>query len=305
MKKKTSNLSVTVDIEDWYNIPSVCGSPFSVYKDVEDFFKKWSNRYDYLTEPTKRVLKLLDEFDITATFFIVADVVERYPGMVEEIVENGHEVGCHGLDHSCKIHPKTKKPLMGIKEFEQRTLKAKNLLEKKYHGKVVGYRAPNALVSGWMLDSLEKLGFNYDSSVCVNSLYNKTDSSLDGVSTYPYYPQKGRLDIGGNRSLIEFPWAYYSICGFKVPASGGPFLRFLGANFILQGLRQSLKRGPTVFYFHPLDISDDGFPEVGRGRPLYWSIKGELIERRIRKILSNMINVDKRCLGEMATENFG
>jgi len=38
-----------------------------------------------------------------------------------------------------------------------------------------------------MLDSLEKIGFKYDSSVCVNSLYNMTDSSLEGVSSYPYY----------------------------------------------------------------------------------------------------------------------
>ena len=33
-----NTLSITVDIEDWYNIPSVTGSPFSVYKDVPEFF---------------------------------------------------------------------------------------------------------------------------------------------------------------------------------------------------------------------------------------------------------------------------
>jgi len=58
-----NTISVTVDIEDWYHIPSVTGSPFSVYKDVEEFFDKWEGRYDYLSEPTKRVLDLLDEFD--------------------------------------------------------------------------------------------------------------------------------------------------------------------------------------------------------------------------------------------------
>jgi peptidoglycan/xylan/chitin deacetylase (PgdA/CDA1 family) len=97
-----NTLSITVDIEDWYHIPSVTGSPFSVYKDIDDFFKKWKGRYDYLTDPTKRVLDMLDEFDIKATFFVVADVVEHYPGLVESIVERGHEIGCHGLHHACK-----------------------------------------------------------------------------------------------------------------------------------------------------------------------------------------------------------
>jgi len=63
-----NRLSITVDIEDWYHIPSVTGSPFSVYKDVNEFFKGWTGKYDYLTEPTKRVLDMLDEFDILDNF---------------------------------------------------------------------------------------------------------------------------------------------------------------------------------------------------------------------------------------------
>ena len=82
-----NTLSITIDIEDWYHIPSVTGSPFSVYKDVNEFFEGWTGRrYDYLTAPTKRVRDMLDEYDIKATFFVVADVVEHYPGLVESIV---------------------------------------------------------------------------------------------------------------------------------------------------------------------------------------------------------------------------
>ena len=83
-----------------------------------------------------------------------------------------HELACHGLNHACKIDPETKKQLMSVEEFEQRTLVAKKMLEKISGEKLVGYRAPNALVGGWMVDSLEKLGFKYDSSVSVNSFYN-------------------------------------------------------------------------------------------------------------------------------------
>ncbi len=291
-------LSVTIDVEDWYHIPSVCSSPFSVYRNVEDFFENWKGNYDYLSEPTLRVLNLLDEFKIEATFFIVGDVVKRYPGLVELIAERGHEIACHGLYHACKIHPKTKMPLISAEEFKKRTKHAKVLLEKICGTKVIGYRAPNALVAGWMLDNLEKLGFKYDSSVCVNSIYNKTDSELMGVSSAPYRPKRSCLDAGHERNFVEFPWSYYNVGGFEIPTGGGPMLRFLTADLILRGLNQSLRRGHTVLYFHPIDISRAKFPGVGKGRPLYWLFKGDAVERKIRHILANLRHVEKVRLGD-------
>jgi peptidoglycan/xylan/chitin deacetylase (PgdA/CDA1 family) len=72
---------------------------------LKTFIEKWNGRYGYLSlrKPTRRVLDMLDEYDINATFFVVADVVEHYPGLVESIAERGHEIGCHGLHHACKI----------------------------------------------------------------------------------------------------------------------------------------------------------------------------------------------------------
>lgn len=289
------SLSVTVDLEDWYHIPSVSGSPYAVYKDVNEFFRNWKGRYDFLTEPTMKVLDLLDEFNITATFFAVADIEEHYPGLIESVVDRGHELACHGLSHACKIHPETKQQLMSSDEFEKRTLQAKKILEKISREKIVGYRAPNALVGGWMLDSLEHLGFKYDCSVTVNSLYNKTDSELSTVSSVPYYPIEHGLEVGPDRNFIEFPWPYYQNV-VKVPSCGGPILRFMGASLVLNGLIQSLKRGHTVFYFHPLDISCAEFPSIGKHRPLYWCLKGRLVEKRIRYILNKLEQIDKTCL---------
>lgn len=115
--QKNRSLSVTIDIEDWYHIPSVCGSSFSVYNSVEDFFEQWDSKYDYLSRPTKKILDLLDEFNITATFFIVADIAEHYPGLIESIAKRGHEIGCHGAHHTCKLDQRTKKPMMSIEDF--------------------------------------------------------------------------------------------------------------------------------------------------------------------------------------------
>ncbi len=292
-------LAVTVDIEDWYHIPSVCGSPFSIYKDVDEFFTKWDRRYDYLTEPTQKVLSLFAKHKVKATFFVVSDVAQHYPGLIESIVEAGHEIACHGLHHECIIDPKTKEPLMDRETFENNTRTAKNILERITGETVIGYRAPNALIAGWMIDILEKIGFRYDSSVSVNSLYNKTDSLLSGTGSSPYYPRKTSLEPSqGMRDIIEFPFAYYDV-GIKIPVSGGPMLRFLGQNIIYRGLRQSLQRGITIFYFHPIDISDESFPNVGNKRPFYWLIKGRIVEKRIENILQKTNSIPKNMLKDL------
>ena len=291
--RSNNNLSVTVDIEDWYHIPSVCGSSFSTYKNVSEFFEKWNERYDYLSEPTKRTLDLLDEFNITATFFVVADVAEHYPGLIESISERGHEIACHGADHTCVLDPKTKEILKSCEEFEATTREAKKLLERISGQEVVGYRAPNAAVTGWMLDSLEKIGFKYDSSVSVNSLYNKSDSHLKDVSSSPYHPAPGSLEpTREKRKFVEFPWAYYDM-GIKIPAYGGPTLRFFGSHLISKGLKQSLNRGHTIFYFHPIDISHEKFPSVGNRRPLYWIIKGKIVEEKLRYVFKGLETITK------------
>ena len=277
-----NKLALTVDIEDWYHIPSVTGSPFSVYPHVNTFYEKWAGRYDYLSEPTTRVLNLLDDFGIKCTFFVVADIVNKYPGLVEKIHDCGHEIACHGLYHECHIHPKTKEPLITTDSFISKISEAKSILEEITGSKILGYRAPNALFGEWMYDILSLLGFKYDSSIMSNSIVKKYSITKKDVPSHPY--QVNNVP----NSFYEFPLAYWNLCGFKFPASGGPYLRFFGSNLMLNGIHQSLQRGHTVFYFHPLDISHETFPKLGKNRPFYWAIKGKIIEKRIRHIISNL-----------------
>ncbi|CAJ35718.1 polysaccharide deacetylase [Methanocella arvoryzae] len=53
-----------------------------------------------------------------------------------------------------------------------------------------------------------------------------------------------------------------------------------------------------MFYFHPIDISDEEFPRVGKNRPGYWMIKGSIVEKRITRILSSLKKVTKMTLSE-------
>ena len=115
-----NRLALTIDVEDWYHIPSVCGSNFSVYKNVSEFITDWGADYDFLSEPTYDVLKILTKYDIKATFFVVSDVIDNYPGLVETIYDMGHEIASHGLDHACNIEMGSKQPRFSIEEFIKR-----------------------------------------------------------------------------------------------------------------------------------------------------------------------------------------
>lgn len=290
MTGSNAKLAVSVDVEDWYHHLTVTGSPYAEYDHVDDLLDDWSGRYDYVTRATERVLDLFEDLGIEATFFVVADLVDNSPGLVEEIAARGHSIQCHGLHHACALDPSDKRPRFDEREYAERIRTAKRKLEAASGQEVTGFRAPNAYVGGWMIDVLETLGFEYDSSVTSNSLYNKTDSSLAGVGTSPFEPRRGRLVPGGDRDIVEFPWPYWELGDYRIPTAGGPLIRFLGRRIIQRGLEQSLSRGHTTFYFHPLDICRRTLPDVGSSlrRPAFWAFAGERTERRIRTLLSDV-----------------
>ncbi|MET9392602.1 bifunctional polysaccharide deacetylase/glycosyltransferase family 2 protein [Streptomyces sp. NPDC006624] len=48
---------------------------------------------------TPQVLDILEKYDVPATFFLVGSMVSRHPGVVRDMVGQGHEVGIHTFTH--------------------------------------------------------------------------------------------------------------------------------------------------------------------------------------------------------------
>ncbi|WP_020135948.1 bifunctional polysaccharide deacetylase/glycosyltransferase family 2 protein [Streptomyces sp. 351MFTsu5.1] len=48
---------------------------------------------------TPQVLKILEKYDVPATFFVVGSMVSRYPEIVKDMVDQGNEVGIHTFTH--------------------------------------------------------------------------------------------------------------------------------------------------------------------------------------------------------------
>src|ERR1017187_2027393 len=105
---------ISVDVEDYFHVEAFAGAiPRTTWGDYECRVER----------NTERILDLLDDSRVTATFFILGWVAERYPKLVRKITDRGHEPACHSYWHRLiyKLTPE---------EFREDTMLAKNAIEQ-------------------------------------------------------------------------------------------------------------------------------------------------------------------------------
>ncbi len=139
-----------------------------------------------------RVLRLLSEYDIAATFFVPGHTAESFPAAVEAILAAGHEVAHHSYDHR---DPST----CSVDEERYDLERATTVLERFLGARPLGYRSPSWDYSPATLSLLVEYGFLYD-------------SSLFAGDYRPYHPRLGDhagpaqpLQPGRPVALWEFP----------------------------------------------------------------------------------------------------
>lgn len=111
-------------------------------------------RYSTL-QGVPRILKLLDEEGIKATFFTPAWIAEQYPELVKQIHEEGHDIGYHGWMHEAKEKYEDEKALMD---------KCDRIFEALIGVKPVGHRAPEGDIYDYSLELWRERGYIYSSN---------------------------------------------------------------------------------------------------------------------------------------------
>lgn len=226
--------AITFDVEEWFQVTSFN----SVIK-----ISNWNTYESRVLYQTEKLLDILLQYNIKATFFVLGYVAEKYPEIVKNISDNGHELGIHGYSHKlvCNLSPE---------EFTEEVLISKKIVEQISGQKVLGYRAPSFSITDnclWAFDILEENGFKYDSSI----IPGKMRFGISDAERYPY-------NISKKGKLIEFPISTMNIFGNLIPFSGGFFLRFFPDFLIKYNLKQINSSGNSgMFYLHPWELDVD------------------------------------------------
>ena len=141
--------ALTIDLEDWHQL----------------FHRRLTGEVirptPTVVSATLRLLDMLDETGTRATFFVVGNVAETYPGLVREVARRGHEIGSHTYSHELifRLQPAAFKA-----DVERSLARLQDLTGQP----VLGFRAPEFSVGHlehWCFEVLVELGFRYDSSV--------------------------------------------------------------------------------------------------------------------------------------------
>ncbi len=224
--------AMSVDVEDYFQV-----SAFEKSISRRD----WDSMEHRIVRNMEKVLLIFSEGNIKATFFMLSWIAERYPSIVSEIIDQGHELASHGHWHA-RVTDLTRE------SFRQDIIRAKSTLEDISGYAVRGYRAPSFSIGKsniWALDILVNAGYDYSSSI------------------YPVkhdhygFPDAPRFVFRDTKTgLIEIPITTIKIMGRTMPAGGGGFFRFYPYPVSRRIINRvnSVDGQPTVFYFHPWEL---------------------------------------------------
>ena len=139
MKKQ---ISISIDIE-----PDIHTDKYSSLKALPEF------------------LKILNKYNVKATFFTTCDCLEKEPLIFKKIKKHGHEISLHGYEHK-------RFDVLSVKNKEIQIKKSIACFKKHLSISPKGFRAPQHSIDDETLDILKKYKFKYDSSLIPWNLYH-------------------------------------------------------------------------------------------------------------------------------------
>lgn len=303
--------SVSLDLDNKWSYLKTHGDP------------GWESFPSYLEVVVPRVLKFLQERDLTITFFIVgqdADQSASQP-VLKSIADAGHEIGNHSFHHEPWLHLYTSEEISAeIGRAEEAIFDATGVMPR-------GFRGPGFSLSPQVLEELAKRGYQYDCSTfptflgplarlyyfCTAKLSHEQKEErkqLFGKMRDGFMPLKPYIWSTASGPIVEIPVTTMPI--FKVPIHASYILylanysSFMAMTYwrMALGLCRLFRVEPSLL-LHPLDFlgSDDDrdlsfFPVMNRTSE--WKI--DIVQRIVDMLQKNFHAVtmsrhaDKYCV---------
>ena len=231
-----------IDFEEWYH-PEL----------IKDHVKN-DQKIPKIFKGVDIILDLLNKHNISATFFVVGEILQHDPELIDKIISNDHEIAFHTMHHdridSLNFSNKFDDEL---KEFQKLT-----------NDKSKGFRAPTFSLnekSSFIIKMLEKYNYIYDSSImpAKTSMYGNPNAEKK-----PYKITSENLENNSeNGKLWEFPLMVTKLLGKQIPAAGGFYLRTLPLYMIKNAIKNYEKEHiPACFYVHSWELTPELMPSL-------------------------------------------
>ncbi len=259
--------AMTVDVEDYFQVGAF-------ENDISR--KDWNDLECRIERNMDVILGMFDDYSVKATFFTLGWIAERYPHIIRQITDNGHELASHGMNHF-RVSDQDRG------EFMTDARRSRELLEDIGGQQVKGYRAPSFSIGEknlWALDVLLEAGYKYSSSIYP---IKHDHYGMPSAPRFAFRPVKGT-------DFLEMPVTTANISGRKIPCGGGGYFRLL-PYFISRSLMKRVndRDGEAcIFYFHPWEIDPEQPRQMQAGlksRFRHYTNLG-VMEEKIRKLLT-------------------
>lgn len=224
-------LLLSVDFEDWHQLIRRRSGATG-----------WDQPGPALRRQTDRLLALLDELGIRATFFILGMAARAHPDLIERLADSGHEIGCHGDAHVL-VHNQTPQ------QFAADLRAARATIERLTGRRPIGYRAPAFSITRdtpWAYEVLVDEGFVYDAS------QHDSPRIRDRVIAQAAAPHP--LEVR-NSTLWEFPVAVWRSGRVRVPVGGASYWSVMPTSVVLRGLAAA--GSLAGLYLHPYELDPE------------------------------------------------
>jgi polysaccharide deacetylase family protein (PEP-CTERM system associated) len=190
------------------------------------------------------IANLLEQHSCRGTFFVLGEIAEQRPEMVDDLATRGHEIASHGYS---KSHPDLRE--MGHAAVREEVVSAKEILEDIVSHEIAGYRAPAFSMDEEVLTVVRDAGFEYDSSLVpsrqIPGFYGNPDAPKVPFNATEWY---------GVDDITEFPITVAPFIGLPI---SGAWMRLLGRAYALWGLSKAMDAySVATTYVHPWELVD-------------------------------------------------
>jgi hypothetical protein len=181
-----------------------------------------------------------------ATFFVTGEVAERLPQTIRTISREGHEVSCHGLHHERFDTLEPDEQFRRIKLATEHIMNATGT-------RPVGFRAPQHRGNAATIFALEKLGYEYDSTVLPRTPFMRPQAYKKWrflfAPSSPYHPSRTSIVRHGDSTILELPVSTFFLPFMSELSMRSGFVSdIIGSLLVYRG-------APIIYYSHSYDSS--------------------------------------------------